>query len=339
MTTTVDAFGASRGYYYQVTGGVARIKRVTDMAGNVISSFDANGNVATYTDLNRNQTIYAYDLARNLEASRTEAYGTALARTITTQWHPVYRLPTKIVAPSGVAGVNEVTDFVHDPQGNVLQKTISAGGRTRQWNMTYNATGQVLTIDGPRTDVTDVTTYTYYDATDPCTGCRGNVKTTTNAACHVTTFNSYDADGQPTRSTDPNGVVTTMTYDVRGRLRTRTVNAGNPLAETTGFDYDNAGQLVKVTLPDGGLLRYQYDAAHRLTEIVDSLGNVIQYTLDAMGNRIKEDAFDPSDRLIRTQRRIYDVLNRLYNDIGATGQTSVLLVRRQREPEDEPSIR
>ena len=42
-----------------------------------------------------------------------------------------------------------------------------------------------------------------------------------------------------------------------------------------------------------------------------------------MGNRIKEDAFDPSDRLIRTQRRIYDVLNRLYNDIGATGQTSV----------------
>ena len=54
------------------------------------------------------------------------------------------------------------------------------------------------------------------------------------------------------------------------------MNAGNPLAETTGFDYDNAGQLVKVTLPDDGFLRYQYDAAHRLTEIVDSLGNVIQ---------------------------------------------------------------
>ncbi len=53
-------------------------------------------------DVNRNQTIYAYDLARNLEISRTEAYGTALARTITTQWHPVLRLPTKIVAPSGV---------------------------------------------------------------------------------------------------------------------------------------------------------------------------------------------------------------------------------------------
>ena len=125
--------------------------------------------------------------------------------------------------------------------------------------------------------------------------------------------------------TDPNGVATTLSYDVRGRLRTRTVNAGNATAETTAFDYDSAGQLVRVTMPDGSSLRYQYDAAHRLTEIADGLGNVIQYTLDAMGNRIKEDVFDPADRLVRTQRRIYDALNRLYNDIGAAGQMSAYL--------------
>ena len=324
-TVSTDAFGTTRTYYYQVAGGVVRVKRVTDSLGNAISTFDANGNVATYSDRNRNRTTYAYDLARNLEISRTEAHGTALARTITTQWHPVFRLPTKVVAPSGVAGIDEVTDFVYDTQGNLLQKTISAGGRTRQWNMTYNAVGRVLKVDGPRTDVNDVTAYTYYDAADPCVGCRGNVKTTTNAAGHVTTFDAYDVDGQPTRIIDPNGVVTTLSYDVRGRLRTRAVNAGNPLAETTEFDYDNAGQLVKVTLPDGSFLRYQYDAAHRLTEIADGLGNVIQYTLDAMGNRIKEDVFDPTDRLVRTQRRIYDALNRLYNDIGAAGQMSAYL--------------
>ena len=193
----------------------------------------------------------------------------------------------------------------------------------------------MLTVDGPRTDLADVTTYTYYDATDPCGGCRGNVKTTTNAAGHVTTFDAYDVDGQPTRITDPNGVATTLTYDVRGRLRTRTVNAGNPLAETTGFDYDNAGQLVKVTMPDGSFLRYQYDAAHRLTEIGDSLGNVIQYTLDAMGNRIKEDVFDPSDRLMRTQRRIYDVAQPALQRHRRGGPDVRLLVRRQRQPQDE----
>ena len=324
-TAAIDAFGTSRTYYYQVAGGVVRIKRASDMTGDVSSTFDANGNVATHTDINRNQTTYTYDLTRNLEIARTEAYGTALARTITTQWHPAYRLPTKVIAPSGVAGVNEVTDFVYDAKGNVLQKTVTAGVATRQWNTTYNAFGQVLTIDGPRTDVTDVMTYAYYGASDRCVTCRGNVKMTTNAAGHVTAFNSYDVDGQPTRSTDPNGVVTTLSYDVRGRLKTRTVNAGNALAETTGFDYDNAGQLIKVTMPDGSFLRYQYDAAHRLTEMVDGLGNVIQYTLDAMGNRIKEDIFDPSDRLAKTQRRIFDALNRLYNDIGAAGQVSVYL--------------
>jgi uncharacterized protein RhaS with RHS repeats len=31
----------------------------------------------------------------------------------------------------------------------------------------------------------------------------------------------------------------------------------------TGFDYDNVGQLVATTMPDGSVLRYQYDAAHR----------------------------------------------------------------------------
>jgi YD repeat-containing protein len=59
------------------------------------------------------------------------------------------------------------------------------------------------------------------------------VKTTTNALGHVTTFDGYDVDGQPTRVVDANGVVTTMAYDIRGRLRTRSIHAGSPLAETT----------------------------------------------------------------------------------------------------------
>ena len=299
---------------------MARIRQVTDGTGSVTSTFDANGNLATRRDRNGTQTTYTHDLARNLEISRTEAYGTALARTITTQWHSAYRLPTKIVAPSGVAGGSEVTDYAYDAQGNLLRKTVTAGGTTRQWVMTYDTAGRVLTVDGPRTDVADVTTYTYYGATDPCGGCRGNPRTVTNAVGHVTTFNDYDVDGRPTRITDPNGVATTLSYDIRGRLRMRTVNAGARPTEATEFDYDNASQLIKVTLPDGSFLRYQYDAAHRLTEVGDSLGNVIQYTLDAMGNRIREDVFDPSDRLLRTQRRTYDALNRLSSDIGAMGQ-------------------
>ena len=322
QTSVVDGFGTTRTYYYQVAGGIVRIRYASEPTGSLISTFDANGNPSTFRDANGVQTNYAYDLTRNLEISRTEAYGTTVARTITTQWHPVFRLPTRIVAPSSVAGTSETTDFLYDAQGNLLQKTIVAGGKTRQWTMTYTPLGQLLTVDGPRTDLSDVVAHTYYGPADACVGCRGNVRTTTNALGHVTTFHAYDVDGQPTRVSDPNGVATTMTYDVRGRLKTRTANADSALAETTAFDYDAAGQVMKVTMPDGSALYYQYDAAHRLTEISDSLGNVTQYTLDAMGNRIKEDTFDAADQLQRTHRRVFDSVNRLNDDIAADGRKS-----------------
>ncbi len=131
-TTVVDAFGTSRSYYYQGAGGMLRVKRVTQPCpgcngANAVYLFDANGNVSSSTDFNGNKTTYTFDLARNLEISRTEAAGTTLARTTTTQWHPAFRLPTKITTPSGANGVDEVTDLAYDAQGNLVQKTITSG--------------------------------------------------------------------------------------------------------------------------------------------------------------------------------------------------------------------
>lgn len=51
----------------------------------------------------------------------------------------------------------------------------------------------------------------------------------------------------------------------------------------------------------------------RLTDIHDGLGNAIHYTLDAMGNRTREDVKDPAGTLVRSQRRVYDALNRVQN--------------------------
>src|SRR5437879_2451700 len=56
--------------------------------------------------------------------------------------------------------------------------------------------------------------------------------------------------------------------------------------------------------------------------MADNLGNSIAYTLDAMGNRTQEQVFDPANALARTRSRVYDNLNRLLQDIGATGQTT-----------------
>ena len=198
--------------------------------------------------------------------------------------------------------------------GNLLTRSVrdTGSGETRTWTYTYDANGQVLTADGPRTDVSDVTTYTYYANDDPDLGRRGNLASITNAAGHVTRLLAYNAHGQPTQIVDPNGLTTTLTYDARQRLTARQV--GN---EITTYSYDGVGQLTRVTLPDASHIAYSYDAAHRLTQIADSAGNQIVYTLDAMGNRTKEDTRDPSGALVRTLGRVYDSLNRLQQYIGA----------------------
>ena len=309
--TVTDPLGTSRTYGFQTTLGVRKNTGITEpcISGcttkTLSQTFDANGNLASRTDFRGVQTTYQYDLTRNLETSRTEAVGSPEARTITTRWHASFRLPTQITEPG------RTTTFTYDAAGNRLTKTITAGGQSRTWSYTYNSFGQVTSVDGPRTDVSDVATLTYDTS--------GNLTSITNALGHVTTYGNYDAHGRVGRITDPNGVITDLTYDVRGRLISRTVDG-----KTTTFEYDGVGQLTKVPPPDGAYLQYTYDAAHRLTDITDALGNRIHTTYDLAGHKTKEEVFDPANTLVRTHQWVYDTLSRLSQSIGAAGQTTAL---------------
>ena len=69
-------------------------------------------------------------------------------------------------------------------------------------------------------------------------------------------------------------------------------------------------------MPDAITFTYSYDAAHRLTEVQDTLGNKVTYTLDAEGNRINEVTTDPLGGLAKTISRSYDALNRLQQVTG-----------------------
>ena len=314
--TVLDPLNQSRVYPQQLLWGVNRMSGSSALCvgcGEDQSRiYDSNGNITSRTDFNGIQTTYAYDGTWNLETSRTEAYGTARARTITTTWNANFRQPALISEP------NRTTGFTYDAMGNVLTKTVTdtATSTTRVWTYTYDSYGRMLTADGPRTDVVDKTTYAYYTCT---TGFQcGQINTITNAASQVTTYNTYDAHGQPLTITDPNGVVTTLTYDARSRLKTRQVGS-----ETTTFDYYPTGLLQKVTLPDTSYVQYTYDAAHRLTRISDGAGNYVSYTLDAMGNRTSESAYDPLSVMSRTRSRVYNALNQIYQDVGAAGTLGV----------------
>jgi RHS repeat-associated protein len=138
------------------------------------------------------------------------------------------------------------------------------------------------------------------------------VKTTFPDSTYAT--KSYDSTGNLLSSTDPSGKTTTFSYDSANRLVTTTypdsstVNylydkSGNKLSETeqagsfyyaydarnrltnetdvlggakytTLYNYDNAGNVLKVTYPDGYALSYSYDAQNR----VATLGTFASFT-------------------------------------------------------------
>ena len=321
-----DPLGTQRNYVIATINGVQRVTSQSqpDGAGCAAASqnatFDNNGNFKTRTDFNGSITSYQFDLARNVETKRIEAFGTVQARTTTTEWHPTYRLAKRIAEPL------LITTMTYDGAGNVLTRTYqptsdangnqgfaaATNGAARIWTYTYNAVGQVLTFTGPRTDVTDSSTTTY-EATS------GNVHTVTNSGGQVTTFNEYDADGRVTMLTDPNGTVTTTTYAPRGWLQSTMVKpAGSADVQTTSYGYDNAGQLKTVTSPAGEAMTFVYDGAHRLIEVKDSLNNKISYTLDKMGNHTAQTVSDPMGALTLSVSRTFDALNRLQNVTGAT---------------------
>jgi len=339
-TTVTDPLGSVRTYNFTTILGVSKLTGQSQPAGSGCAAsasaltYDANGNVASRTDFNGNKTTYVYDLTRNLETSRTEgltAAGSAIAgvtRTVTTSWHATWRLPLVISEYNGNTATGtplKTTTYTYDAKGNLASYTVTDPAlsitRTTTITNTYSTVvpGLLLTkvVDGPRNDVSDITTYTYYPHDATCTastgtstvtnlGCRGQLQSVTNALGQATQYTRYNHHGQLEESIDPNGLVTTNTYDVRQRLTSNTVGT-----ETTSLTYDGVGQVTLLTLPDNSTLSYTYDAAHRLTDVQDTLGNKVHYTLDAEGNRIGEDTYDPSSLLTKTLTRSYDALNRL----------------------------
>ena len=344
-TIVTDPLGSQYTYNFQTILGVARSAGQSQPAGSGCSAassattYDVNGNVASRADFNGNKTCYAYDLTRNLEIARVEGLASGSAcpadvvnytpasdtseRKILTNWHVDFRLPVQVIEDG------RETTIVYDTYGNVTQLSIrdTATNETRTWNTgyTYHPTVPGVIVqrieDGPRTDISDVTTIDYYDPDATCTGghfgCRGRVMRTTNALGHVTDITRYNAHGQVEQIVDANNLTTTLTYDARQRLISRVVGT-----ETTAYQYDGVGQLIHLTRPDGSNLYYTYDDAHRLTDIADSLGNAIRYTLDAAGNRTQEEIFDAGNMLAQTRQQEFDALSRLWKITGAQNQVT-----------------
>jgi RHS repeat-associated protein len=301
-------------------------------------TYDANGYPASATDFNGNTTTTQYNDYGLLQVA-VDGAGTPYQRTITTQWNTGFGKPTTRQIQDSQNNLIASSAWAYNALGEVIAQcemdpsvsaaasytctnsgTVPAG--VRRWTYTYCTAvsakcpliGLMLTSTGPRTDLTQTTTYTYY-TTSSATNCgtpgaacyqAGDLKTVKDALGHVTTIASYDGAGRITRITDANGVKTDSTYSPRGWLLTHIVGGA-----TTTLTYTAYGAVQTVKDPDGYVTTYGYDIAHRLTDITDAVGNNLHYTLDAAGNKTAEQIVNSSKVAVRSLARSFNTLGQL----------------------------
>ncbi len=341
-STFTDPLGTTRKRTFTALNGVTYATSIDGPCGSCdkfsARNYDLNGKLSSAVDFNGNTTSYTYDnnlfLQNVIEGENTSLWRfrqtiydptlhvPSLVRTIDVNGRPVSEHQASYNSRAQPTVSCDYDDISWNTQSYICGSLTQAPAGVRQSRYSYceaistgcPLVGLLLTEDGPRTDVNDVTTYTYY-ATSSASGCgtpgsachqAGDLYTVQDALGHTTTYASYDGAGRVTRITDPNGTNTDITYDPRGRVLTQSYGGA-----TTTYGYDPVGNLTQVTDPDNVVTHYTYDAAHRLTDITDALGNHIHYTLDNAGNKTAETVYDASNMVKRSVGRTFNALGQL----------------------------
>jgi RHS repeat-associated protein len=170
-------------------------------------------------------------------------------------------------------------------------------------NYTYNSLGLIETVDGPRNDVSDITTYSY-----TAQGLRSSITNALGHITQITSFDNnkrlvqwVDVNGITTDVMYSNtgeiseysvaGRTTSLSYDAVGNLTGITSPNGSHMT----LVYDDARRLIQMQDTLGNGISYTRDAAGNITA---------QQTLDAQGQLVQsqQQVFDELSRLIQTIR-------------------------------------
>ncbi len=313
--TTTNPLGKQTTYTFETIQGVRKVVAVDGhqsancAAANKAYTYDSNGFMLSKTDWLGNVTSYVRD-SRGLVTSMTEDVNGSSPRTTSYTYDPVFRLKDVVTE------VGKTTDYDYDAQGRMTSVTVTdtATSENRVTAYSYHADttdssgntilGKVASVNGPRNDVSDVTSYVYDG--------QGRLIKTTNALGHETETTSFDSADRPLTTEDENNVVTTMTYDAMGRLLT-----SSKAGATTSYTYDDNGNVLTITQPNGVVVAYGYDDATRMNSVSDAMGNSVTYTHDAAGNIASQSYKDSGGTLRFTQSQLYDELSRLIETVDA----------------------
>lgn len=353
--------GESRSYTIGVQGGYRRATTVGHTDGTVSNTF--NG-ATPLQQVDKLGIVTRYEFTDGYESARYEAYGTPLERKTSTVRDSAYRVTSRTISaksgsgyvakartvlaynargqvtarceidPADAAATAYVCDSSDVAPATVRKTTTSYCEPADVTNGICPSVGLIVAVDGPRTDIADVTTFGYYAADGAgctaspadCTYRKGDLQRRTNARGHATEFLAYDGAGRPTVQMDANGVVSEFEYDAGGRVTAQKIRGTNNAIETDDrilrVVYWPTGLVKTISRPDGTTLSLEYDAAQRLTRVSDNAGNTISYTLNAAGERTQEDTRDAGGTLRRTLSRTFDQLSRLQSKHDAAGHST-----------------
>ncbi len=164
-------------------------------------------------------------------------------------------------------------EFAYDPGGRLEGVTHPDGASS---SYAYDPAGRVRSVRDEN-HATPNTGYAY----DPAGRLIEVVQTLASApGGSIATGYGYDAHGNLTSVTDPNGNVTSYLYDDFGQM----IQQQSPVTGTTTYSYDSGGNLVTTIDANGATTTRAYDAAGRLLSATSSAAevptDVVVYTYD-----------------------------------------------------------
>jgi RHS repeat-associated protein len=185
---------------------------------------------------------------------------------------------------------NFTATWLYDYNGFVREMTNENGEKTSYEN---DARGNVTKMTDP---LNRITLYTYYPAS-MVDRRSDRLNTQTRPRGGSTTY-EYDAFGNTTKVTDPANLVTQMAYTTGGEAA---VGAG-----ATGSM--PARLLLNTTDPTGAITKTEYDQKGNLRRMTEPSGLVIDFGVDDLGRRISE-SLNTNDRGVLTTTTTYDALS------------------------------
>jgi RHS repeat-associated protein len=354
QTLVTDGVGNVTAYNYSGNNYAStgtKLLTSTSINGDLSTStgyvYDTNDNLTCHQNEKRNVIVSFYNTANQRTGKSEGRTGSCSAampnpetRDTTYQYlSPALDLVTVIESPSVAGGSTKkrttigytdtrfpksstsITQSGFTPAGAVVSRSVA---------LSYNAQGQVSTINGPRAPsepgmngIDDVTTLAYYTCISG--GACGQLMTVTNALGQITTYNSYYADGRMQTITAPNGLLTRYTYDTRGRVATLTLTISAGVTASRSFTYTPDGQVKTLSItPDNLTYTYAYDAAQDLRSITDTFGNRVEYKYDLKGNRTSTVTKNPDGTQAQSLIQAHDIRNRVQS-INHGGNLTTLI--------------